>query len=155
MSPLRRRLIDDRRRQAVNGVGDAEQQIATVNAVLDEVVGRNIAVVPTLVNVENFPKFASQGEAKFPRYARHMRSLHASAQAFEPIVQSLLAENITERDLHGGSGGSFGGGRFKSLQDHLIEEEILLHDEINANFAGNLLRNGADIREIPQAIQRF
>ncbi|NYI07290.1 amidohydrolase family protein [Allostreptomyces psammosilenae] len=36
---------------------------------------RQVAIVPTLVNIDNFPKFAAQGEAKFPAYARHMRAL--------------------------------------------------------------------------------
>ena len=36
-----------------------------------------IAVVPTLVNIANFPSFAAAGEPKFPAYAAHMRDLHA------------------------------------------------------------------------------
>ncbi|MFT4108417.1 amidohydrolase family protein [Propionicimonas sp.] len=38
---------------------------------------RGVALVPTLVNLENFPGFADAGEAKFPAYASHMRALHA------------------------------------------------------------------------------
>lgn len=38
---------------------------------------RRVALVPTMVNLENFPSFAEAGEAKFPAYAAHMRSLHA------------------------------------------------------------------------------
>lgn len=38
---------------------------------------RRIPIVPTLVNIANFPKFAEAGEAKFPQYAAHMRDLHA------------------------------------------------------------------------------
>lgn len=38
---------------------------------------RGIAVVPTLVNIARFPVYAAAGEAKFPRYAAHMRDLHA------------------------------------------------------------------------------
>ncbi len=37
---------------------------------------RGVSMVPTLVNIDNFPKFAKQGEAKFPRYAERMRRLH-------------------------------------------------------------------------------
>ena len=37
---------------------------------------REIAIVPTLVNIANFPKFADAGEAKFPGYAAHMRDLY-------------------------------------------------------------------------------
>lgn len=35
-----------------------------------------VSMVPTLVNIANFPSFAEQGAAKFPAYAAHMRSLH-------------------------------------------------------------------------------
>ncbi|GAA1484442.1 amidohydrolase family protein [Brachybacterium fresconis] len=37
-----------------------------------------IPVVTTLVNVDEFETYASQGEAKFPAYAAHMRRLRAS-----------------------------------------------------------------------------
>lgn len=37
---------------------------------------RQVALVPTLINLENFPIFAEAGRAKFPRYATHMLALH-------------------------------------------------------------------------------
>lgn len=37
---------------------------------------RGVSMVPTLVNIDNFPMFAKQAEAKFPRYAERMRRLH-------------------------------------------------------------------------------
>ncbi|MGK5627402.1 amidohydrolase family protein [Streptomyces sp. URMC 123] len=37
---------------------------------------RGVAIVPTLVNIATFPKLAAGGEAKFPRWADHMRRLH-------------------------------------------------------------------------------
>ncbi|WP_031072524.1 amidohydrolase family protein [Streptomyces sp. NRRL S-118] len=37
---------------------------------------RGVAIVPTLVNIATFPKLAQGGEAKFPRWADHMRRLH-------------------------------------------------------------------------------
>jgi len=39
---------------------------------------RGVALVPTLVQLENFEGFAAAGEHKFPTYARHMRALYAS-----------------------------------------------------------------------------
>jgi imidazolonepropionase-like amidohydrolase len=45
--------------------------------VLSDIAAAGIAVVPTLVNIENFPTFADRG-AKFPAYAARMRRLHAS-----------------------------------------------------------------------------
>jgi imidazolonepropionase-like amidohydrolase len=42
---------------------------------------QGVAIVPTLVQVANFPSYAAQGEAKFPAYAAHMRRLHAALPA--------------------------------------------------------------------------
>lgn len=39
---------------------------------------RGTALVPTLINIENFPVFADAA-TRFPRYAAHMRDLHANA----------------------------------------------------------------------------
>ena len=36
-----------------------------------------VSLVPTMINLENFPTFAAAGEVKFPRYSAHMRDLHA------------------------------------------------------------------------------
>jgi imidazolonepropionase-like amidohydrolase len=38
------------------------------------------AVVPTLINIDNFPQIARAGEAKFPVYAAHMRALFATSR---------------------------------------------------------------------------
>ncbi|MQY12294.1 hypothetical protein SRB5_24270 [Streptomyces sp. RB5] len=38
---------------------------------------RGVAIVPTLVNTATFPTLAAGGDAKFPRWADHMRRLHA------------------------------------------------------------------------------
>jgi len=37
---------------------------------------RGVAIVPTLINIATFPRLAASGEAKFPRWADHMRRLH-------------------------------------------------------------------------------
>lgn len=57
-----------------HGTGLTEELIA-------EMVARGTAVVPTLINVENFPAFAAAGEQKFPAYASTMRRLYAQAGA--------------------------------------------------------------------------
>jgi imidazolonepropionase-like amidohydrolase len=36
-----------------------------------------VAIVPTLVNIATFPRLAAGGEAKFPRWAEHLKRLHA------------------------------------------------------------------------------
>jgi imidazolonepropionase-like amidohydrolase len=38
------------------------------------------AVVPTLINIDNFPQIALGGAAKFPTYAAHMRALYATSR---------------------------------------------------------------------------
>ncbi len=50
---------------------------------------RGVALVPTLVNLENFPGFADAGESKFPAYARHMRALHS--RRFATITAAIEA----------------------------------------------------------------
>ncbi|HEX5568675.1 MAG TPA: amidohydrolase family protein [Streptomyces sp.] len=37
---------------------------------------RGVAIVPTLINIATFPRLAASGEARFPRWADHMRRLH-------------------------------------------------------------------------------
>jgi imidazolonepropionase-like amidohydrolase len=48
--------------------------------VIGTVAQAGIAVVPTLINIDNFPEFAAKGEARFPAYAAHMRALHATSR---------------------------------------------------------------------------
>ena len=62
------------------GIDSIEHGSGLTADLLDDVARRGIAVVPTLINVENFPQFAAQGEAKFPVYAAHMRALHSTAR---------------------------------------------------------------------------
>jgi imidazolonepropionase-like amidohydrolase len=40
----------------------------------------DVAIVPTLINIDNFPTFARDGDAKFPLYAAHMRSLYSTSR---------------------------------------------------------------------------
>jgi imidazolonepropionase-like amidohydrolase len=40
-----------------------------------------VGLVPTLINIANFPSIAASAEAKFPRYAAHMRRLHENSRA--------------------------------------------------------------------------
>jgi imidazolonepropionase-like amidohydrolase len=44
---------------------------------LPRFVEQGVPIVPTLINIATFPDIAAQAEAKFPRYAAHMRSLWA------------------------------------------------------------------------------
>jgi imidazolonepropionase-like amidohydrolase len=44
---------------------------------VDAMVDRGVALVPTVVQLDNFPMYADQAGEKFPTYAAHMRDLHA------------------------------------------------------------------------------
>ncbi|HKR49869.1 MAG TPA: amidohydrolase family protein [Pseudonocardiaceae bacterium] len=47
--------------------------------VITEMAARGTALVPTLINIENFPAIADRA-GKYPRYAAHMRALHAGVR---------------------------------------------------------------------------
>jgi imidazolonepropionase-like amidohydrolase len=47
---------------------------------------RGVPIVPTLVNIAMFPGIAASAEEKFPRYAAHMRALHATR--FENVLDA-------------------------------------------------------------------
>lgn len=59
------------------GVDCVEHGTGLDGALIDQMATKNIALVPTLINLDNFPKYAAQGEAKFPIYSAHMMALHA------------------------------------------------------------------------------
>jgi imidazolonepropionase-like amidohydrolase len=63
------------------GIDCVEHGTGLTEELIGEMAARGTAVVPTLVNVENFPGFAAAGEAKFPAYASTMRRLYASSGA--------------------------------------------------------------------------
>ncbi|GAA1488595.1 amidohydrolase family protein [Brachybacterium sacelli] len=55
-----------------------EHATGLTDETIRRVAGAGVPVVTTLVNVDEFETYASQGEAKFPDYAAHMRRLRAS-----------------------------------------------------------------------------
>ncbi len=67
---------------------------------------QGIAIVPTLVNIDSFPQIADGAEAKFPRYAAHLRDLHARryqtvARAHEAGVPVYLGTDAGGALPHG------------------------------------------------------
>jgi imidazolonepropionase-like amidohydrolase len=63
------------------GIDCIEHGTGLTEDVIGEMAARGTAVVPTLVNVENFPGFAAAGERRFPSYASTMRRLYAQSGA--------------------------------------------------------------------------
>ncbi|MCW2701236.1 MAG: amidohydrolase [Blastococcus sp.] len=63
------------------GIDCIEHGTGLTEELIGQMAARGTAVVPTLVNVENFPGFAAAGEQKFPAYASTMRRLYAQSGA--------------------------------------------------------------------------
>ena len=66
---------------------------------------RQIAVVPTLINIARFPQIAEMG-ARFPTYADHMRALHGTVHervraAYEAGVPIYAGTDAGSEVLHG------------------------------------------------------
>ncbi|MET9021211.1 amidohydrolase family protein [Actinopolymorpha sp. NPDC004070] len=59
------------------GIDCLEHGTGLTEGLIAEMARRQVALVPTRRQIDNFPEYAAQGEAKFPAYARHMRDLHA------------------------------------------------------------------------------
>ena len=59
------------------GIDGIEHATGLTGDLVPTFADRGVAVVPTLVNIATFPGIAAAAEAKFPVYAKHMRSLHA------------------------------------------------------------------------------
>jgi imidazolonepropionase-like amidohydrolase len=58
------------------GIDCIEHASGLTDTTRGEAAALGVAIVPTLVNIANFPEFAAAGESKFPRYSAHMRALH-------------------------------------------------------------------------------
>jgi imidazolonepropionase-like amidohydrolase len=63
------------------GIDCIEHGTGLTEELIGRMVAHGTAVVPTLVNVENFPGFAAAGESRFPAYASTMRRLYAQSGA--------------------------------------------------------------------------
>ncbi len=59
------------------GIDCIEHGTGLTPDLIDELASRRTALVPTLINIDNFPAIAAAAESKFPAYAAHMRRLHA------------------------------------------------------------------------------
>ncbi len=58
------------------GIDCVEHGTGLVPEVIDEMARRGTALVPTMINLANFPAYAEPAKEKFPTYFRHMHELH-------------------------------------------------------------------------------
>lgn len=62
------------------GIDCIEHGTGLTDDTINQMVSRGTALVPTLINVENFPSIAA-GATKYPSYAEHMLALHEAMPA--------------------------------------------------------------------------
>ncbi|MDR1808466.1 MAG: amidohydrolase family protein [Propionibacteriaceae bacterium] len=71
------------------GIDGIEHGTGLDGATIQAMADRGVPLVPTLDNIEIFPGLAAAGEAKFPRYAAHLRDLYARRD--ETVGQAIDA----------------------------------------------------------------
>jgi imidazolonepropionase-like amidohydrolase len=59
------------------GIDCIEHGTGLTTDLVETMAAKGTALVPTAVQLNNFPAYAAQAEAKFPAYAEHMLALHA------------------------------------------------------------------------------
>lgn len=62
------------------GIDCIEHGTGLTADLIGALASRGTALVPTLINIDNFPSIAESAEAKFPAYATHLRRLHVGAR---------------------------------------------------------------------------
>ncbi len=60
------------------GIDGIEHGTGLSSVTTERMARRQVALVPTMVQLENFESYAAAGEAKFPAYAKHIRALYAT-----------------------------------------------------------------------------
>jgi imidazolonepropionase-like amidohydrolase len=63
------------------GIDCIEHGTGVSDDVIASMADRGTALVPTRVQLDNFPAYAEQAEGKFPAYAAHVRDLHRRCDA--------------------------------------------------------------------------
>jgi imidazolonepropionase-like amidohydrolase len=94
------------------GIDCIEHGTGLTEDLVAEMAARGTAVVPTLINVENFPGFAAAGEKRFPAYASTMRRLYAQSGA---VVRAAFEAGVPVF-----AGSDAGGG----IEHGVIGEEV-------------------------------
>jgi imidazolonepropionase-like amidohydrolase len=61
-----------------SGIDCIEHGTGLSTDLVDQMVARGVALVPTVKQLDNFPSYAEAGRERFPAYADHMLALHAS-----------------------------------------------------------------------------
>lgn len=74
------------------GVDGIEHGTGLTHDTIARVAEQDVAVVPTMINIENFPAIAAGGAEKYPTWARHLMSLY---QRREETVRACVEAGVT------------------------------------------------------------
>ncbi len=96
------------------GVDSVEHGTGLSLDLIDEMARNGTALVPTMINIGTFQNIAQQAEAKFPRYAQHLRDLHLR---FPSVVRAAYEAGVPIRV------GTDAGG---TIAHGVIADELLL-----------------------------
>ncbi|HEX7658313.1 MAG TPA: amidohydrolase family protein [Pseudonocardiaceae bacterium] len=83
------------------GIDCIEHGTGLTGDTIEEMVRHGTALVPTLINVENFPDIADKA-AKYPVYAKHMRELYKRARSTAVAAVEAGIPVYTGTDAGGG-----------------------------------------------------
>ena len=128
-----------------SGIDCIEHGTGLTTALIEEMVARDVALVPTVKQLGNFPNYADAGRERFPKYAAHMTALHetrrevigaaydagvaiyAGTDAGGVLPHGLIGEEILELTTYGLStrdalgAGSWRARTWLGLDDNLAE----------------------------------
>jgi imidazolonepropionase-like amidohydrolase len=108
------------------GIDCIEHGTGLTEELIGRMAARGTAVVPTLINVENFPGFAAAGEKKFPGYASTMRRLHASVGAVVRAAYDAGVPVFAGTDAGGGVAHGTIGAEIRALHGAGLPAEAAL-----------------------------
>ncbi len=97
------------------GIDCIEHGTGLTDDTVETMARQGTALVPTLINIENFPSFASAAK-KYPAYAAHMRALHERSE--QTISKALEAGVAVYAGTDAGGGIEHG---------RLVDEVLALH----------------------------
>lgn len=89
------------------GIDCIEHGTGLSTDLIDDMAARGVALVPTAKQLNNFPKYAAAGEARFPAYAAHMlelftrrkQTIQAAYEAGVPIYAGTDAGGVLPHGL--------------------------------------------------------
>jgi imidazolonepropionase-like amidohydrolase len=81
------------------GIDCIEHGTGLSQDLIDTMVKKDIALVPTVMQIEKFPEYAQTAGSKFPRYAEHMTDLHTRQR------ETIMAAYEAGVELYAGSDG--------------------------------------------------